>query len=74
MYESVTVLDFLDSYSPKSQYNFFIATTTNIPAKPLYNHDTVSVHSNHFYCMEICEKLRRDLAMFTYTYLNVNEC
>ncbi len=24
--------------------------------------------------MEICDKLRRDLAMFTYIYLNVDEC
>ncbi len=24
--------------------------------------------------MEICDKLRRDLAMVTYIYLNVNEC
>ncbi len=24
--------------------------------------------------MEICDNLRRDLAMFTYTYLNVDEC
>ncbi len=24
--------------------------------------------------MEICDKLKRDLAMFTYIYLNVDEC
>ncbi len=36
---------------------------------PLHNHDIVSVHFNHFYCMEICNKLRRDLAMVTYIYL-----
>ncbi len=24
--------------------------------------------------MEICDKLRRDLAMFIYMYLDVNEC
>ncbi len=45
-----------------------------IPAKPLHNYDTFSVHFNYFYCMEICNKLRRDLAMFTYIYLNVDEC
>ncbi len=45
-----------------------------IPAKPLHNHDIVSVHFNHFYCPEICDKLRRDLAVFTYIYLNVDEC
>ncbi len=45
-----------------------------IPAKPLHNHDIVSVHFNHFYCTEVCDKLRGDLAMFTYIYLNVDEC
>ncbi len=38
-----------------------------IHAKPSYNSDTVSGHFNRFYCMEICIKLRRDLAMLTYT-------
>ncbi len=47
---------------------------SSMPAKPLHNSDTVSVHFNHFYCMEICDKLRRDLAMLTYIYLNVDEC
>ncbi len=46
----------------------------SIPAKPLHNHDIVSVHFNHFYCMEICNKPRKDLAMLTYIYLNVDEC
>ncbi len=31
-------------------------------------------HFNHFYCIEICDKLSRDLAMVTYIYLNVDEC
>ncbi len=42
-----------------------------IPAKLLHNHDIVSVHFNNFYCTEICQ---RDLAMFTYIYLNVDGC
>ncbi len=33
---------------------------TCISAKSLHNIDTVSVHSSHFYCTEICDKLRRD--------------
>ncbi len=41
-----------------------------IPAKPLHNHDIVSVHFNNFYCNEIGDKLRRDLAVLTYIYLN----
>ncbi len=45
-----------------------------MPAKPLHNHDIGSVYFNHFYCTEICDKLGRDLAMFTYIYLNEDEC
>ncbi len=45
-----------------------------IPAKALHNHDIVSVHFNNFYFTEICDKLRRALAMFTYIYVNVDEC
>ncbi len=45
-----------------------------IPAKPLHNSDTVSVHFNDFYCMGICDKLSRHLSMLTYIYLNVDEC
>ncbi len=45
-----------------------------IPAKPLHNSDSVSVHFNHFYCMEICDKLSRHLYMLTYIYLNMDEC
>ncbi len=45
-----------------------------IPAKRLHNSDTVSVHFNHFYCTEICDKLMRDLAMLTYIYYDVDEC
>ncbi len=48
-------------------------STHSIPAKPLHNNDIVSVHFNHFYYMEICDKLRKNLAMFTYIYLNVYE-
>ncbi len=36
-----------------------ITYTINIPAKPLPNHDIVSVHFNHFPCMGICNKLTR---------------
>ncbi len=49
-------------------------TITLIPAKPLHNHDIVSVHFNHFYYMGMCDKLSRHLAMLTYIYLNVDEC
>ncbi len=46
-----------------------------IPAKPLHNHhNMLSVHFNHFYCTEIWDKLRRDLAMITYIYPNVDDC
>ncbi len=43
---------------------------------PLYSCDLVSVHFNHFPCMEICNKLRRDIAMLNYIYmsLKVDEC
>ncbi len=46
----------------------------NIPAKPLHNHDIVSVHFNHFHCMGICNKLSRHLSMLNYIYLKVGEC
>ncbi len=46
----------------------------NIPAKPLHNHDIVSVDFNNYYCMEICDKLSRDLTMLVYIYLNVDDC
>ncbi len=56
---------------PRQQYySYYIF---HIPAKPLHNHDIVSVQFNLFYCMEICDKLKRDLAMFTYMYFNVDE-
>ncbi len=45
-----------------------------IPAKPLHNHDIVSVHFNHIPCTGICDKLSRHLSMLTYIYLNVDEC
>ncbi len=54
--------------------NALFIHTVNIPAKPLHNHDTVSVHFNNFYCTEICDKLRKNLATLTYIYLNVDEC
>ncbi len=41
-----------------------------ITAKPLHNHNIGAVHFNHFYCTEICDKLKRDFAMFIYIYLN----
>ncbi len=53
---------------------YYTITCSDIPDKPLHNPDIVSVHVNHFNCMEICDKLRRDLAIFTYIYLDVDEC
>ncbi len=50
------------------------SVTHNIPAKPVHNHDIVSVYFNHFYCMEICDKQSGDLAMSTYIYIDVDEC
>ncbi len=46
----------------------------DIPARPLYNCDIVSMYFNHFPCMGICNKLSRHLSMLTYIYLNVDEC
>ncbi len=46
----------------------------SIPAKPLHNHKIISVHFNNFYCTEICDNLSRELAMFTYIYLNMDDC
>ncbi len=46
----------------------------SIPAKPVHNSDTDSVHFNHFYCIGICNKLSRHLLILTYIYLNVDEC
>ncbi len=46
----------------------------HILAKPLHNHDIVSVHFNSFLLMRICDKLSRLLFMLTYTYFNVDEC
>ncbi len=34
----------------------------------MHNHDIVSVHFNHFNCTEICDKIRRNLSMFTYIW------
>ncbi len=51
-----------------------IPHTVYIPAKPLHNHDIVSVHFNHFHCTEIWDKLRKDLYMINYIYLDVDEC
>ncbi len=48
--------------------------TAVLLAKPLYNHDIISIHFNHFYCTEFCVFPRMDLVIFTYIYLNVNEC
>ncbi len=45
-----------------------------IPAKPLHNHDIVSVLFKDFYCMGIGDKLSRHLFMLTYIYVNVDEC
>ncbi len=39
--------------------NLLLLCITIIPAKPLHNSDTGSVHFNHFYCMGICDKLSR---------------
>ncbi len=61
---SILFLFLFISYSYSHTYSDSEAET--IPAKPLHNHDIVSVHFNNFYCTEICNKLRRDLAMFTY--------
>ncbi len=33
----------------------------HLPAKPLHNSDTDSVHFNQFYWMGICDKVRRHL-------------
>ncbi len=46
----------------------------SIPAKPLHILDIVSGHYNHFHWLEICDKLRRDLSMLTYIYLDVDKC
>ncbi len=64
--------DFYDSPDMEVVHKYH--TSYIIPAKALHNHDIVSVHFNHFYCMEICDKLSRDLAMLTYIYLKVDEC
>ncbi len=45
-----------------------------IPAKLLHNRDIVSVHFNHFYCTEICDKLNRYIDMLTCIYLKVDDC
>ncbi len=41
---------------------------------PNHYSDPVSEHFNHFQWTEICDKLRRDLAMLTYTNFDVDEC
>ncbi len=66
-------LHVMDHMSHKLQYLPHLLNMS-IPAKPLHNHDIVSVQFNHFYCMGICGKLSRHLYMLTYTYLNVDEC
>ncbi len=49
--------------------------TICILANPLHSHELVGSTFNYFvYCMEICDKLRKDLAMLTYIFHNVDEC
>ncbi len=69
----VNVVD-LNLNTTKHGISILILIQYNIPAKPLHNSDTVSVHFNHFYCMGICDKLSRQLYMLTYIYLNVDGC
>ncbi len=64
----------LRSYFIKLYCTFPMSLAFVIPANPLHNHDIVSVHFNHFYCMGICNKLNRHLSMLTYIYLKVDEC
>ncbi len=67
----VTLIYFVHSIDlHKPRYSFALT----IPAKPLQNHDIVSVHFNHFYCTDICDKLSRVLDMLTYIYLKVGDC
>ncbi len=54
---------------PRAMY---FATAVSIHAKPIHNHDAVSLHFNHFYCTQICDKLIRDFAIFAYIYLNLD--
>ncbi len=61
-------------YFDEEHISWVIYKTYIIPAKPLHNHAIVSVHFNNFYCMEICDKVSRNLAMLTYIYLKVDEC
>ncbi len=51
------------------QYPVVCLLTQVIPAKPLHNHDIVSVHFNHFHCMGICHKLRRHTIVFCGSFL-----
>ncbi len=45
---------------------------SNIPTKPLHNHVIVSVYFVHFYCMEISDKVSRDLALLKLPSLFIN--
>ncbi len=49
-------------------------TNYYIPAKPLLNHNIVSVHFNHFPCIGICDKLSRHLSTLAYIYPKVVKC
>ncbi len=52
---------------PLRCHNVIAVRSLIIPAKPLPNHNIVSVHFNHFYYAEICDiELSSELAMFTY--------
>ncbi len=63
----------LELLGSMDRYMICLFIALGIPAKPLHNSDTVSVHFNHFYCMGICDKLSKHLYMLTYIYLNVDE-
>ncbi len=55
-------------YQLVSKHLTHIISSNYIHAKPLHKHDIVSVHFNHFYCMEICKE------GCSYVHLHISQC
>ncbi len=53
-------------HRPRAQNSVY-----HIPANPLHYHDIVSIHFNHFYCMEI---LRQTKLGLSYVSLHISQC
>ncbi len=70
VYDNIVVpIDKAYTVANDNSFYFSVAPASSLPSH--YITMTVSVHFNHFYCMEICDKLSRYLYMSTYIYISM---